>query len=123
MEYKQTKKYMIHKLNTAFESFTNLSRHNIDNHKAVIEFFENNSDKIKDVSLEQSYVNTDSESLQYTFIWKNEIPHKLYIDLFNDDSAVIQKSIDTELGTELCEFIGFNNLEDLKDFLKTKIFN
>ena len=119
MEYKQTKKYMLHKLNTAFESFTNLSSHHADNHKMMIEFFENNSDNIKAVSLEQSDVNTDSESLQYTFIWKNEIPHKLYVDLFNDDSAVIQKYIDTEL----CEFIGFNNLEDLKDFLKTEIFN
>lgn len=119
MEYKQTKAYMLHKLNTAFESFTNLSSYHIDNHKTMIEFFESNSNKIKAVSLEHCKRDTEDASLLYTFVGKGDISHNLYVDFFDEDYAVLCEY----LNKQLIQNHDFFKLQDLKDFLKTEIFN
>lgn len=110
---------MLHKLNTTFESFNNLSSHHIDNHKAMIEFFESNSDKIKAVSLEHCKRNTEDASLLYTFMGKGDISHTLYVDFFDEDYVVICEY----LNKQLIQNRDFFELQDLKDFLKTEIFN
>lgn len=118
MEYKQTKAYMLHKLNTAFESFNNLSSHHVNNHKAMIEFFESNSDKIKDVSLEYCEHEEDGIILEYSFTSKPEISNGIIFEFFDNSYTQVNTLIDKKY-----QILDFFNTQDLKDFLKTEIFN